>query len=81
MDNLNLWNYVLKVCIIVLFIYLYYIGSITINRIIMFIVVLCVIVGYSWLAGCIVDLFRNKKIKSYVQDNNKLFFKLISMGA
>jgi hypothetical protein len=39
MGNFNLLNHILKGCIILIFIYLYYTGSITINRIIIFLIV------------------------------------------
>jgi len=77
MGNFNLLNHILKGCIILIFIYLYYTGSITINRIIIFLIVFGFIIWYSWVTGLIVDIFNNKTIKKYVKDNCSFFFKLI----
>ena len=73
---LNYISYIIKGVTLVIWIYLYYIGSLTLNRIFIFIIVFLLIISYSRGAGLIVDIFQNKKIIKYIQNNEKRFYKI-----
>jgi len=78
--KLNLLNYVLKGLIILFFIYLYYTGSITINRVIIFIIVFVVIIVYSRFLLLIDNIFKNNnKVKNYIKNNEKRFYKILDI--
>jgi len=84
MTKLNFYeiiNYIIKVLIIYVFgyilfiLYLYYVdyvGSLTLNRILIFILV------YSRGARLIFYIFSNNKtLKKYIKDNNATFYKIL----
>jgi len=79
MENLNLWNYIFKGFVIFLWIYLYYTGSITINRIIIFLIVFGFIVGYSRFLFYIDYVFKKDKVKNFINNNETIFHKILNI--
>jgi hypothetical protein len=77
--NLDLRNYIIKGLIIILWIYLYNTGSITINRLIIFIIVFGVIVGYSRVLYYIDYVFKKDEVKSYIKNNEAKFYKILDI--
>jgi hypothetical protein len=78
MENLNLsnlWNNVFKGLIILLWIYLYNTESITINRIIIFIIVFGLVAVYSRFIYYIDYIFK----KNYIKNNEKRFYKILDI--
>ena len=79
MGTLNLWNSVFKGCIILLWIYLYYTGSITINRIIIFLIVFGFFAGYSRFIFYIDYVFKKDQIHNYIKYNEVKIYKLLNI--
>jgi len=73
----NYINYIIKILILLIWIYLFYIGSLTLNRIIIFIIVFLLIYTYSRFSLFINHIFLNEKLTKYVEDNKKIFFKIL----
>jgi hypothetical protein len=76
-SNYNDIVYIIKVIIVLIIIYLYYIGSLSINRIITFIIVFSIIYFYSRFAAVLKRILLNYKFIKYVEDHEKPFRKLI----
>ena len=80
MKNFNisdLLNYIIKILIVVTCIYLYNNESLTIHRIILFIIVFLLILIYSRVPFLIVDIFNNKRVKAYIKINSEIFLKIV----
>src|SRR5271170_443824 len=77
-SNYNDIVYFVKVFIVLMLIYLYYIESLSINRIITFIIVFLIIYFYSRFPVALrLYILFNKKFIKYVEDHEKPFRKLI----
>lgn len=79
MNILNYIHYIINYIIIIICVYLYYKGSLTLNRIIIFIIVFLMIYGYSRLPVLMGYIFSNSKVQKYIQDHKTYFHKILLM--
>lgn len=70
-------NYAIKFILIILCVYFYATGSLSWNRLVIFIIVFLIITGYVWITQLIFDFFNNKKVQNYVKSHDKFFRKLL----
>ncbi len=77
MQIYNILNYIIKISIFIIWIYLYYTESLTLNRIFIFIVVFLLIYGYSRFAVLINFIFLNEKVIKYINDNKEKIQKML----
>lgn len=75
----NFLNFIIKFLVILIWIYLYNIGSLTLNRILVFILVFCLIYGYNRFLAVINSIFLNKKVIKYIIDNKVYFNKILNI--
>ena len=73
---LNYIHYVVNFIIIIIWVYLYSIGSLTLNRIIIFIIVFLMIYVYSRGSLLIYNIFLNKKVKKHVEKHKEFYLKV-----
>jgi hypothetical protein len=71
------YNYMVNFIIVIMWLYLYYIGSLTIDRIIIFIIVFLIIYGYSRFAVVLKYIILNPKVIKYVKNNSEVFLKIV----
>ena len=70
-------KHLIKVVIILIWIYLIYTGSLTLNRVFTFTITCVIMIGYSRVLVFINYIYEKAKVQQYILDNSEKFYKIL----
>ena len=77
MDKLNIINNIIRGIIVVIWIYLIYNGSLTLSRVLLFILVCVIMIGYNRGIALIIYIFE--RVQQWFRDNKEISYKIFYM--